>query len=124
MIGLNMLVRLYRIEIRNNMNIKELNEWIKSAKYVTTSEYEENDGNKYVTKIYEKDGQLYSIHYCNNYPTAKWSDDCGYMSERDENGKRLKDEHGQHLFIYEPIPVIKHSYTKTIEVTEYTPIED
>ena len=56
------------------MTKEELDNWIKSAKFIT---YENDDydscGNHEVTKIFEKDGKFWAIHYQNNYPYEKWS---------------------------------------------------
>lgn len=102
------------------MNLEQLKEWLKEAKYIDTPDSSiDGCGNREDTRIFEKGGQLYSIEYCNNHPNPKWDDKCGNMSERDENGVRLKDTHGEYLYIYEPMPVIKKTYKKTIDVVEY-----
>lgn len=104
------------------MNLVELNEWLKSATYIDTTERDHDScGNCWETRIFEKDGQNYKLGYCNNHPNPKWDADCGNMSERDKNGVRLKDNHGQYLYIYEPTPVKKTSYKKITEVVEYIP---
>ena len=57
------------------MNKQELKDWIKSAHYDGIAEEEHDScGNFFLTCIYEKDGKLYSIDYCNNEPSEVWSD--------------------------------------------------
>jgi len=102
------------------MNKKQLEEWVKNKEYVVHSffEYDEN-GNKREERIYKTiDGRLYSVSFCNNYPNPKLGDK-GYMSERDENGKRIKDEKGEFIWIYEPTEV--EEVKKMVETTEYIP---
>ena len=107
------------------MNIQELDEWLKKAEYISTPEYNHDEnGNKYESRVFKKDGQLYRLGYCNNHPNPKWDDKCGNMSERDDNGVRIKDEKGQLKYIYEPKPVKRVAYKKTIEIVEYLPIEE
>lgn len=55
------------------MKKEELQNWIKSAKYIDTPEdtYDDNT-NRYTTNIYEKDGKLYKIEYCNGHFYEKW----------------------------------------------------
>jgi len=86
------------------MNRQELQDWIKSCKRVDIAESEYNEDNHFQTNIYEKDGQLYKIDFCNGEASAKWGKS-GYESERDANGKRIKDACGRLSYIYEPIPV-------------------
>ena len=103
------------------MNKQELEDWIKSAKYYGCAEFLYDDnGNKDATYVYEKDGKLYTISFCNDHPCSKW-DEKGRMTERDENGKRIKDKHGEYLFIYEPVEV--KEVKKMVEVTEYIPLD-
>ena len=77
------------------MNLQELNEWIKSAKYVDTDN-EETDSctNHYCSRIYEKDGQFWQVDYCNEYPSEKWGEK-GYIRG-----------------VYEPQPVRKASWVE------------
>ena len=103
------------------MNKAQIELWIREAKYVTHSffEYDES-GNKRETRIFEKDGQLYALSFCNGYISAKMGEK-GLESERDDKGARIKDKNGELIYIYEPIPVRKE--TKMVEVTEYVQIE-
>lgn len=43
-----------------------------------------------------------------------------WSGERDANGVRIKDKHGENIFIYEPKPV--NAVKRMIEITEYFPI--
>jgi len=56
------------------MNLKELNEWIKSANYIEHGEGEFTDscGNEETSIIYEKDGKYYKIEFQNGHPYEKW----------------------------------------------------
>ncbi|TRZ83706.1 hypothetical protein D4R86_00300 [bacterium] len=104
------------------MNIQELDEWLKNAEYINTPDCDHDEnGNKYETRVFKKDEQLYRLGYCNNHPNPKWGEK-GYMSERDANNNKIKDERGQPKWIYEPTPVKKVTHKKMIEVVEYLPI--
>ena len=51
----------------------ELDNWIKSAKYVTCAQdYYDDNTNHYVATIYEKNGELFQIEFCNGHPYEKW----------------------------------------------------
>ena len=55
------------------MTLKELNEWIDSAKLVTyQNEFTDSCGNYEYTKIFEKNGKFYCIEYQNDYPHSKY----------------------------------------------------
>jgi len=102
------------------MNKEEISQWIKEAEYIVTSFFEYDEcGNKEETRIYEKDGQLYSLDFCDDSVNPKWDDKCGNMSERDKDGKRIKDKNGEYIYIYEPRKVRKETKIVTQEVTEY-----
>jgi len=106
------------------MNKEELNQWMKEAKFITCAFCEfDGRGNKWETRIFEKDNRLYSIGFCNNHPNPKFGEH-GHESERDESGKRKKDKNGEYIYIYEPTPVKKVTTTKTIKVTEYIEEEE
>jgi hypothetical protein len=53
------------------MTLQELNDWIKTAKLITTK-HAYDHGNDWATKIYEKNGQLYAIEFCNNHPFEQY----------------------------------------------------
>jgi hypothetical protein len=57
------------------MNLTEMQQWVKTAKYVTSTREVDKCGNEEVTKIYEKDGVLYGVDYCNDYFCEKWTDE-------------------------------------------------
>lgn len=56
------------------MTLKELKDWTKSAKYVDSITDYDSNGNCYRQSIYLKDGQYYSVEYCNEFPYGKGGD--------------------------------------------------
>ena len=103
------------------MNRQEIQQWITEAEYITSSACDyDGRGNRHEIKIYEKDGQFYSVSFYNRELTPAYGKK-GLEMERDENGEPLKDERGRTKYIYpEPKPVKK--ITKMVEVTEYVTI--
>ena len=62
------------------MTLKELNDWIESAKYVElANEDYDSSGNHYVTSIYKKDDKFYKIEFCNNHPYEKYISSKGFV---------------------------------------------
>jgi hypothetical protein len=56
------------------MTRKELEQWLAEAKFVDgESEFDQN-GNCEESRIYEHNGQLYRLHFCNGTPSEKWGD--------------------------------------------------
>jgi hypothetical protein len=57
------------------LNEQQLSEWLKSALFVdSTEEFVDDNGNYEGDKIFEKDGKLWSLEYCNNKPSSRWDD--------------------------------------------------
>ena len=62
------------------MTLKELNDWIKSAKHIETSRVEiDGCGNEDLYRIYEKDGKFYKIEFMNDHPYERYVSDKGYI---------------------------------------------
>ena len=61
------------------MKLEDLKAWIK-GKRVVDWEDDMNDecGNRCESRIYESDGKLYRIEFCNNHPYEKWIVGEGY----------------------------------------------
>ncbi len=89
--------------IPKQMTLNELEEWMQSANYegIAESEYDSH-GNHFITLIYEKDGKLYSVDYCNNVPSEVWGDK-GFIRG-----------------VYAPKEVTRH--TEMIERVYYEPV--
>ena len=64
------------------MKLKDLQEWIKGAPVVDYGrERTDSNGNEDEQRIYNKDGQLYSVWFCNGYPYQTWSDKYGFVKD-------------------------------------------
>lgn len=97
------------------MTKDELLLWMKSAKYVTTSFHEYDDrGNLWATYIYEKDGKLYQINYCNKEPNEYWDEEIINKNSSIKGGY-VRGE-------YKPKEVTKVVKQITIDDIQYIPI--
>ena len=86
------------------MNRQELKEWKRSVNCYACAEDEyDQQGNHFQTFIFEKDGKLYSISYCNSEPKEVW-------------GKK-----GYIRGVYEPVEVTRH--TEIIKRVYYKPVK-
>lgn len=89
----------------NFMTKTELNEWIKKAEFIdSTEEFVDDSGNFEGYRIYENDGRYYRLEFCNNYPSPKWGPK-GYIKD-----------------VYE-LEIVKQ-IKRQIVITEYEPIND
>lgn len=70
------------------MNLKEIQEWIATAKRVDciSDDYDEN-GNRWETVIYQRGEGFFRISFCNNHPCSKSS-----------------------RTVYEPVPVHRNAW--------------
>ena len=69
--------------------IDEFQAWIKSHKVLDLAVDDiDSCGNHWITKVYEDNGKLYSIDFCNSYPS-----DCTelYDKEKKERGYCLRE---------------------------------
>jgi len=85
------------------MNKEELKEWFKQSKYVGSSGEYDKCSNYWSDAIYEHDGKLYSVSFCDKEPLEKWGEK-GYIRDA-----------------YEPIEVVRK--TEMIERVYYDPKE-
>ena len=62
------------------MELQELNDWVKSAKYIETSRTEFDEcGNEDYYKIFKKDNKFYMIEYMNGHPYERYISGKGYV---------------------------------------------
>ena len=55
------------------MTLQELQDWIKSAEYITSQdEFTDSCGNYEVTSVYRKDGKYYVIEFQNEHPYSRY----------------------------------------------------
>jgi len=87
------------------MTLKEIKEWMSSHKLVDRGWEESGDDNRLTYNIFEVDGQLYRVDFCNGYISEKWISEKGYVRG-----------------VYEPYKVKKE--VEMIERVEYIPIKE
>lgn len=87
------------------MNKQEVLDWIKDSKCVDYI-FEEANNNTYEARIYNHDGKLFWLSFCNDGPVEKYSDN-GYIRG-----------------FYQPIPVTSKSERVTIVRTKYVDEND
>ena len=63
------------------MNLTEIEDWIKSAKYIEHGQDEFTDkcGNEETSIIYEKDGKYYRIEFQNGHPYERYISGKGFV---------------------------------------------
>ena len=61
------------------MKLEELNQWIKTHRYITNDEEDrDSSGNHYQKRIYEGcNGGFFAIEFLNGHPYEKWDNNIG-----------------------------------------------
>ena len=85
------------------MTLEELNQWMKESVRLNGGEdYDYESGCSYAWEIYENNGKLYRVDFCNGHPCSKWG------------------EKGLILGEFEPIEVTRH--VEIVEKVDYIPV--
>jgi hypothetical protein len=93
------------------MKKEDLDNWIKSAKYIESIEsYTDSYGNYDVCKIFEKDGKLFMLSFSNQYPDKKWIDGKGYT----------KDDYAEPEEVLKKTRIVEETYYETPDEYQYT----
>lgn len=92
------------------MKKEELDNWIKTAKYIESIElYTDACGNYEVSKIFKKNEKLYKIDFQNDYPYGKYIDGNGY----------IKGEYSDPIEVQKKTRIIEETYYETPDEYQY-----
>jgi len=83
------------------MNKTEINEWIENATCIESRSSENNDGNIYEVRIFELNGEIFVLDFCNDCPNE------------------VRGKHGYVRGEYQPKKVITTERTELVTYTDY-----
>lgn len=85
------------------MTKKELEEWLKTATFVTVSHHEyDQSSNENMHEIWQKDGKFYRLYKCNGHYSEKYGDN-GFLRGFYQPEECRKEERIVKEFIWIPV---------------------